>query len=123
MTTSKELNYGEQVEANELRAYGDNNYDLYRSRGVPMQKNLDRKINKGVFDFDKSVKLWRYWTDDANKRYKADQGVSFSTKVRQHVAFNKALDYVLDLDDTPIETKCALLRTKEFAQFMGRVWI
>jgi len=118
-----ELNNGEQVEANELRAYGDNNYDLYRSRGVPMQKNLDRKINKGVFDFDKSVKLWRYWTDDANKRYKADSGYSFSTKVRQDVAFNKALDYVLDLDDTPIETKCALLQTTEYGQFMGRVWI
>ena len=118
-----ELNNGEQVEANELRAYGDNNYDLYRSRGVPMQKNLDRKINKGVFDFDKSVKLWRYWTDDANKRYKADSGYSFSTKVRQDVAFNKALDYVLNLDDTPIDTKCALLQTTEYGQFMGRVWI
>ena len=93
------LNYDERVEVWELGAYADKNQDLYKSRLLPIEKELRSQTKKGIFDFEKSVKLWRYWADDANKRYKAQFDYSFSTKVCQQVAIDKAHDYIFQWDD------------------------
>ena len=58
-------------EAHELVLFGENDGDLYRQRTVPIQKNLSKKFVKGVYDSQLAVKLWKYWADDAAKRYSA----------------------------------------------------
>jgi hypothetical protein len=58
-------------EAQELVLFGENDSDLYRQRTVPIQKNLSKKFVKGVYDSQLAVKLWKYWADDAAKRYSA----------------------------------------------------
>jgi len=56
-------------EAHELVLFGENDGDLYRQRTVPIQKNLSKKFAKGDYDSNLAVKLWKYWADDAAKRY------------------------------------------------------
>lgn len=55
--------------ADELKYYGENHSDLYRQRTVPIQRNLSKKWNKGVYNHELAVKLWKYWADDAARRY------------------------------------------------------
>lgn len=59
---------------NELDLYLMNNEDLYRRRFMPIIKNLQRKINKGVYDHEKAHKLWMYLVDDAAKEYVKEFG-------------------------------------------------
>jgi hypothetical protein len=56
-------------EAHELVLFGENDGDLYNQRTVPIQKNLTKKWDKGTYDHDLAVKLWKYWADDAAMRY------------------------------------------------------
>ena len=63
------LTYVNPEMANELKAYGDSNAQLYFSRKLPIIKNLEKKYKKGTFDFEKSIKLWRYFVDDLMQRY------------------------------------------------------
>jgi len=65
----REYNDGMSDEAYELVLFGENDGDLYRQRTVPIQKNLTKKWDKGVYDHDLAVKLWKYWATDAAKRY------------------------------------------------------
>lgn len=80
-------------EAHELVIYGENNQDLYRQRTVPIQRNLTKKWDRGVYDHDLAVKLWTYWAADAAQRYAAEYGspdtkwsAMFPTSVRNEVA-------------------------------------
>ena len=65
----REYNDGMSDEAHELVLFGENDGDLYNQRTVPIQKNLTKKWDKGVYDHDLAVKLWKYWADDAAMRY------------------------------------------------------
>ena len=84
-----------EMNAKELGLYADKNQDLYKARLLPIEKNLDRKLKKGIFDFEDSVKLWRWWADGANMRHEAQFKFSFSTKVRQQVAVDKANAWII----------------------------
>lgn len=89
----------DETAARELRLYADNDADLYRQREVPIRENLKKKVAKGTYDHALAVKLWRYWADDAAKRYieefgtDNDMGIVFSTATRQAVAQEKADDF------------------------------
>ena len=60
--------------ADELKLYGENHSNLYRQRTVPIQRNLSKKWNKGVYNHELAVKLWKYWADDAALRYAKEFG-------------------------------------------------
>ena len=51
------LSYVNPEMANELKAFGDSDSQLYFSRKLPIIKNLEKKYKKGTYDFEKSIKL------------------------------------------------------------------
>jgi len=59
----------DEVYAREIFLFGQNDGDLYRSRTTPIIDNLAKKYVKGTYDKALARKLWRYWADDAAKRY------------------------------------------------------
>lgn len=61
-------------EAKELVLHGDNNSHLYHSSTVPIRKNLNKKIKKGVYDHEKAKKLWGYHADRAAQSYTKEHG-------------------------------------------------
>ena len=83
---------GDYEAARELFLFGQNDGDLYRSRTNPIIDNLAKKYAKGIFDQEKSLILWKYWADDAAKRYAKDYGGSFDVPTRK-MAAKMAADY------------------------------
>ena len=63
------LSYVNPDMANELKAFGDSDSQLYFSRKLPIIKNLEKKYKKGTYDFEKSIKLLRYFVDDLMQKY------------------------------------------------------
>ena len=64
------LYIGEDIEnATELVLLAANDYDIYRARVEPITKNLQRKIEKGIFNKDKAAILAKYLMDDVAKKY------------------------------------------------------
>jgi|TARA_B110000444_G_scaffold238702_1_gene252506 hypothetical protein len=59
---------------NELDSFIQNDEDLYRRRFMPIISNIRRKMKKGVYDHEKSIKLWMYLVDDAAKAYVKEHG-------------------------------------------------
>jgi len=83
---------GDYEAARELFLFGSNDGNLYRSRTTAIIDNLAKKYVKGIFDAEKSLILWKYWADDAAKRYAKDYGGSFDVPTRKLVA-KMAADY------------------------------
>lgn len=52
-----------------LTMFADNDANLYRQSKVPVEKNLEKKMAKGVYDHDKATKLWGYHADRAAQSY------------------------------------------------------
>lgn len=59
-------------EARDLYFYAINDEKLYRRQREPIEKNLQRKFDKGIYDAEKAVKLWLYFADTAAKKYHQD---------------------------------------------------
>lgn len=57
------------IEQAELKLYIDNDSTLYHSQTVPIMKNLERKMAKGIYDKTKAEKLWMYLVDRGAKKY------------------------------------------------------
>ena len=73
--------------ADELVLFIDNDSDLYHSQYLPIIKNLMRKRGAGVYDHEKSVKLWMYLVDRGAKKYMEEVGTGYGLK--WHEAFPK----------------------------------
>ena len=58
----------ERSAAVELVILAGNNRDLWLQRVRPIQKNLERKLDKGVFQRELAEKLVKYLMDDTAKR-------------------------------------------------------
>lgn len=91
--------------ARELELYAMNDADLYRQQYVPIVQNLMRKRAKGTFDFEKSVKLWMYFVDNAARKYVREFGSPgqkidsmFNRNTRLAVARVIAQDFVTEAD-------------------------
>jgi hypothetical protein len=81
--------------ARELELYIENDYPLVgapNSQGKQIEKNLEQKVKKGTFDFEKSIKLWEYLIEAGAKKYSkefsigSDWAASFSPATRRYVA-------------------------------------
>lgn len=59
---------------NELDLYINNNEDLYRRQFMPIIHNLQKKMNKNIYDHEKAKKLWQYLVDAAAKEYTKEFG-------------------------------------------------
>ncbi len=66
--------YSDPDAVRELTLFADNDYDLYRMRKRPILINLGKKHQKGTYDIDKAAKLWKYFIDDAMKKYTKEYG-------------------------------------------------
>lgn len=82
---------GDETEVTEFILYAENTSELY-PQFMSIIENLKRKIKRGVYDPTLAPKLWRYWFDEAARRYRDEFGVMFSTGVRQAAAEREAAD-------------------------------
>jgi len=57
------------IEARELYLYAINNGDLYRQQRESIERNLQRKFDKGVYDSEKAATLWLRFADNAAQKY------------------------------------------------------
>lgn len=55
--------------ARELKLYIENDGDLNSQMVDPIRKNLIKKIEKGIFDFDRSIQAWMNLADYAAHKY------------------------------------------------------
>jgi hypothetical protein len=62
------------IAARELALFIENDQTLYFRQAQPIIKNLARKLQKGVFDKAKSIKLWGYLAESGAKKYAASFG-------------------------------------------------
>lgn len=83
---------GDYEGARELFLFGVNDGDLYERRTTFIIDNLAKKMAKGIYDPAKAPLIWKYWADDAAKRYAKDYGGNFSVATRK-MAAEMAADY------------------------------
>jgi hypothetical protein len=83
---------GDYESARKLFLFGSNDGGLYRQRTTAIIDNRAKKVAKGTFDQEKSLTLWKYWADDAAKRYGVEHGGKFSVADRK-LAARMAADY------------------------------
>jgi hypothetical protein len=66
-------------EVRELRLFIDNDARLYKSRYIPILKNLSKFKKKGKYNSKLAIKAFIYLTDDGAKQYIKDYGGDQST--------------------------------------------
>ena len=73
----------------ELDLFAENTSEIY-SQFKSIIANVTRRIDKGTYDAALAPKLWRYWYDEAARRYKREFGYQFPPAVRQAAADQRA---------------------------------
>ena len=92
-------------EATELYFYAINDERLYTQQREPIEKNLQRKYDKGIYDAEKAVKLWGYFAETAAKKYHHEFGGSgkwyhlFTPAIRQEFAELAEIDHRQLMDE------------------------
>lgn len=86
----------------ELKIYIDHNADLYKQNVEPIQRNLSRKWDKGVYDHELAQKLFYYLSVNGAKQYGQEHSNGdglriFSPDVRKAVAKELADDWLAEL--------------------------
>jgi hypothetical protein len=61
-------------EAKELTLHADNDPHLYKSSHIPIVKNLQKKMSKGIYEQEAARKLWGYHADRAAHSYHKEYG-------------------------------------------------
>ena len=102
---TRELEEGQVVDkdmAYQIMMIGDNDAELYQQQFLPIIKNLMRKRDKGIYEPEKAVKLWRYWVDNVVKKHAKDLGIVSSRQVsgatRNEVAKEKEEQERMEMD-------------------------
>jgi hypothetical protein len=90
--------------ARELILYIENDADLYRQQFIPIVYNLQRKIKKGTFDLEKSIKMWDRLADLGAKKYIKEHGspgdkwnMVFSKGTRDSVAKELSENFIAEV--------------------------
>ena len=73
----------------ELDLYAENTSEL-SGQFTAIIANVGRRLAKGTYDAALAPKLWRYWYDEAARRYKREFGYQFPPAVRQACAESRA---------------------------------
>jgi hypothetical protein len=82
----------------ELELFIPNDYQIYSRHLVPTEENLRKKVQRGVYDFNKSIKAFMYVVDAAARKYiqdfaAGDLRTTFPKAVRMEVAKGLAEDF------------------------------
>lgn len=73
--------------AYQLEGFIESDGQLYTQMIVPVIKNLERKVKKGIYDYDKSLIMWEHVADEGAKRYvKELGGPAYNVATRKEVA-------------------------------------
>lgn len=84
-----------EAEAHELELYAENTGSLYPQK-LDIIKNLQKKMDKGVYDPNLAWRLWLYWIDRAAQQYAKENGgvwfQMFPKAIRTQVAKSMASD-------------------------------
>lgn len=84
-----------EAEAHELELYAENTSSLYPQK-LDIIKNLQRKMDKGIYDPNLAWRLWLYWIDRAAQQYAKENGgvwfQMFPKTIRTQVAKSIATD-------------------------------
>ena len=91
--------------AYQLEGYIESDGELYNYMIVPVIKNLERKVKKGIYDYDKSLILWQHVADEGAKRYVEELGgPAYNVATRKEVA-KKLSEYYEEnyIGDNPIQ--------------------
>ena len=87
----------DEAAARELYLFISNDGDLYRQQGLPIIKNLVAKIDRGIYDRAKAVKLYMYYAESGAKKYAKEYSGTwnqmFSVPTRKLVAENFVKDF------------------------------
>ena len=92
--------------AYQLEGYIESDGQLYTQMIVPVIKNLERKVKRGIYDYNKSLILWQHVADEGAKRYvKEFGGPAYNVATRKEVA-KKLSEYYEEnyMGDNPIES-------------------
>ena len=86
----------------ELKIYIDHNADLYKQNVEPIQRNLSRKWDKGIYDHELAQKLFYYLAVNGAKQYGQEHSNGdglriFSPDTRRAVAKELADDWLAEL--------------------------
>lgn len=92
--------------AYQLEGYIESDGELYTQMIVPVIKNLERKVKKGVYDYDKSLILWQHVADEGAKHYVQELGgPAYNVATRKEVAKKLSSYYEENyMGDNPIES-------------------
>lgn len=96
--------YDDYEAARDVELFAENNQQLYKSRWIPIIQNLKRKKDKGVFDEDKAAILFKYYVEDADKKYQKEingntpKGYFLSVKDRKLLSKKLAHDFTFMSD-------------------------
>lgn len=104
--------------AYQLEGYIESDGQLYTQMIVPVIKNLERKVKKGIYDYDKSLILWQHVADEGAKRYvKELGGPAYNVATRKEVAKKLSSYYEENyMGDNPIESSKQIKSTVDFPQ-------
>jgi len=94
--TTKDIN---EMSSNELSLQISNDGELYQKQIQPIIKNLARKKNKGVFDKNLAVKLFRYAVDNKVKELKGPQSRMIPGSVRNDAATKLLSQFSDEIDE------------------------
>jgi len=93
---------GDNYTAQDLFLYISSDRDLHSQNIIPIRKNLVNKMEKGIFDFEKSVKLWMHLVDAGAKKYNVEFGPDdakvFDRATRLAVAEELAKEFVTEYE-------------------------
>ena len=103
----------------ELKLFIENDPRLYKSKLVPIVKNIQKKMKSGKYDHKKAPKLWMYLVKEGQKLYSKEfDGLKFGTDVHKQVAQELADEYRDEIDaqgGTMFESKFYL----QFEEFVS----
>ena len=77
---------GDKIAAEELYLYINNDWGLYTSQKLMIDKNLSKKYIKGIFKKDLAVKAYLYLANEGAKKYKKEHSALFDVPTRKLVA-------------------------------------
>jgi len=89
----------------ELKLYIENDAQLYERQLVPIVKNIQRKMKRGIYDHGKVLKLWMYLVDNGARQYVKEFGgpgdtvrAMFDKETRELVAQEFADEYKVEIE-------------------------
>lgn len=95
MKHSKNMIYKPTAESEELYLFANNESALYNQIGT-IEKNLLKKIDKGVFDPEKAADAFYYAMTTASALYKKYFGYAFTVTERYTAAVEMAKNFEYD---------------------------